>query len=475
MGIHTAQALTGGSSVSAEQLDSLLDGVVTSLGTAKDYFCLNMRHLADMTGHTAEIEDCAVVPYAATLVAVGAIATSWVRVAADATLDIYKRAGANAGTSATVCTTPITFNAGYTSGTANTTAALDATKTTFAAGDRVELVATVAATETLTAVTGQLWFKKASAISHTIYPQSNDSAAHSVALFNQLTKLKATLDATYDYQTISLEKAAKTVWASGGVPNTTVQATVCVPYACTLDSVKVVALVVGKTGGDPTIDVFNQTSGETVLSAPITYATALYTGTGAVSAAAIAAGDTLTLRYVLAADADCYLTGVKVTLGMKKIFAPAMTAPVMSGSELLSPESLKSQMDTLQTTLSAAQDYAYVTMETVASTSGDTDASIQARTVVPYAGTIAAVYVTAGTVTTTGGAPTVDVWNQTGTPASVLSAAITMATANTAVGGTVSVPTVAANDILTLRFTVGATAALAMTKVTLAIKKALAT
>jgi hypothetical protein len=473
MGIHTAQALTGGSSVSPEQLDSVLDGLVTSLDTASDYFCLNTRRLAAMSGDTAAVEDCAVVPYAATLVAVGAIATSWTRVAADATVSIYKRTGANAGTSATVCTTPITFDEDYTQAEANLSCVLDATKTTFAAGDRVELVATVAATETLTDLAVTLVFKKATAIAHTIHAQSNDAAAHSVALYNQLVKLKATLDATYDYQVIGLEKAAA-AGGAGGVANTVVQANVTIPYACTLDSVKVVARVVGKTGGDPTIDVFNQTSGETVLSAPITYATALYTGTGAVAAPAIAAGDTLTLRYVLAADAGCTLEGVKVSLGLKKIFAPAMAAPFLSSSETLSPEALKSQLDTVQATLEASQDYEYITLEKIASTSDVAETVIQASRVIPHAGTIAAVSVTAGTVTTTGGAPTVDVWNQTGTPASVLSAAIAMATANASVGGTVAAPTVAANDILTARFVAGATAALAMTKVTLAIKKALA-
>lgn len=143
-------------------------------------------------------------------------------------------------------------------------------------------------------------------------------------------------------------------------------------------------------------------------------------------------------------------------------------------SGISSPAFMTDEFDRIETALSSGNDYQIYTMEVVANKTNVANTDIQDNIVIPYACTITHISAVAGTATQTGGAPSFEVWNQTGTPA-IVHTAKTITAANTATAAVLTVPAVAANDILTLRLVVNAAgAALAKTKVTIVTKKTLA-
>ncbi len=138
-----------------------------------------------------------------------------------------------------------------------------------------------------------------------------------------------------------------------------------------------------------------------------------------------------------------------------------------------SPAFITDEFDRIETGLSSGNDYMAYTMEVVADPGTVANTDILDNIVIPYACTITNISIVAGTLVDTGGVPEVEVWNQTGTPA-IVHTAKAIAAANTAYAATLTVPEVAANDVLTLRITCLASSDIAGVKVTIITKKTLA-
>jgi hypothetical protein len=129
-------------------------------------------------------------------------------------------------------------------------------------------------------------------------------------------------------------------------------------------------------------------------------------------------------------------------------------------------------MEDVETGFNSTTDYFLLQLEKVAATGQPiANTAIQDFVICPYAGTIAYVrYVCKNW--TTGTTTTVDLWNQTGTPATVLTTPMVVAGDLTAVNGSIASATVVANDVLTMRYVVsGGSSTLDMGKMTILVKK----
>jgi len=85
------------------------------------------------------------------------------------------------------------------------------------------------------------------------------------------------------------------------------------PRACTVTAVKAETYDVGAVhAATAQVDVFNRTSGATILSSPITLEAVHTTYSGTVSASSVAANDILSLRIIT--DGTGHLDGVTVSI-----------------------------------------------------------------------------------------------------------------------------------------------------------------
>lgn len=286
---------------------------------------------------------------------------------------------------------------------------------------------------------------------------------------DQLTALNTALGTGRDYFIGVLHKEAA---SAGVVAVGTVQDVLVVPIACTLVGVKVMAGAIS-TGGD--VDVYNQTgTPATVLSGVVSVSAANTDYAGTIASGAIAAGDILTLRMAIGGGNS--MTNVSVALLFKATLVDGVSVPGTPSGTYMDSATYKSIMEDIETGFDNTTDYYLVQLEKVAATGQPVaNTAIQDSVICPYAGTIAYVSYVCNNWTT-GTTTTVDLWNQTGTPATVLSAAMAVTGDLTKVDGTVALPTVAADDVLTMRYVVnGGSSTLDMGKMTVLIKKTLST
>lgn len=145
--------------------------------------------------------------------------------------------------------------------------------------------------------------------------QPSNETVHHDWLNSELGLIQTALEAHNDYVYLTLYAGS----LGNSVANTTIQDAVVIPEACTLVSVTITCTTTTGTT-DPTVDIFEEDAGTpaTILDAPVALVAAKteYTGAIATGDTTRAAGDTLGLRCVTAADGTA--TVVCVTLALKK-------------------------------------------------------------------------------------------------------------------------------------------------------------